>query len=84
MSLPKVKPEVLIREEPDENFIVNMVTGNIYRFNETALNILKACQEGITEEELIERLTEEESDRPVVEEDVKKTLENFLELGLVE
>lgn len=84
MNLPKVKPEVLIREEPDENFVVNMATGNIYRFNETALNILKTCQEGITEEELIDRLTEEESDRPVVKEDVKKTLETFLELGLVE
>ena len=83
MNLPKVKPEVLIREEPDETYVINMASGKIYKFNETALEMLEACQEGITREELIDRLTDEESDRPVVEEDVKKTLESFSELGLV-
>jgi hypothetical protein len=84
MNLPKVKPEVLIREEPDETYVINMTTGKIFRFNETALKMLEACQEGITEEELVERLTDEESDRHEVEEDVKKTLEQFRELGLVD
>jgi hypothetical protein len=84
MNLPKVKPEVLIREEPDETYVINMTTGKIFRFNETALKMLEACQEGITEEELVERLTDEESDRHVVEEDVKKTLNQFRELGLVD
>ncbi|MBU7045102.1 MAG: PqqD family protein [Theionarchaea archaeon] len=84
MNLPKVKPEVLIREEPDETYVINMTTGKIFRFNETALKMLEACQEGIPEEELVERLTDEESDRHEVEEDVKKTLEQFRELGLVD
>ncbi len=84
MNLPKVKPEVLIREEPDETYVINMASGKIYRFNETALKMLEACQEGITKEELIDQLTEEEPDRAVVEEDVKKTLETLKELGLVE
>ncbi len=84
MNLPKVKPEVLIREEPDETYVINMTTGKIFRFNETALKMLEACQEGITEEELVERLTDEESDRHEVEEDVIKTLEQFRELGLVD
>ena len=84
MNLPKVKPEVLIREEPDETYVINMTTGKIFRFNETALKMLEACQEGITEEELVERLTDEESDRYIVEEDVKDTLNQFRELGLVD
>ena len=37
-----------------------------------------------TEEELVERLTDEESDRYIVEEDVKDTLNQFRELGLVD
>ncbi|MBU7018724.1 MAG: PqqD family protein [Theionarchaea archaeon] len=84
MNLPKVKPEVLIREEPDETYVINMTTGKIFRFNETALKMLEACQEGITENELVERLTDEETDRQVVDEDVRKTLKQFKELGLVD
>lgn len=84
MNLPKVKPEVLIREEPDETYVINMATGKIYRFNETALKIIEACQEGITDEELIDRLTDEESDRNIVEQDVIKTLHTLKELQLAE
>jgi hypothetical protein len=29
MNLPKVKPEVLIREEPDETYVINMASGKI-------------------------------------------------------
>ena len=84
MNLPKVKPEVLIREEPDETYVINMATGKIYQFNETALKMLEACQEGITEEELVNRLTDAESEKSLVEQDVKETLERFRELQLVE
>ncbi len=84
MNLPKVKSEVLIREEPDETYVINMGSGKIYRFNETALKILEACQEGITQEELVSRLTEEESDRSTVEQDVEETVRKFRELSLVE
>lgn len=78
MDLPKVNLQVLIREEPDETYVIHMGT-RIYRFNETAIALLKACQEGITKSELIHRLTVKESDRPVVEEDVKETLIKFKE-----
>ncbi len=84
MNLPKVKPQVLIRQEPDETYVINMASGKIYKFNETALKMLEACQEGITEEELMSRLTESDSDRPAVEGDVKETLKKFAELQLVE
>jgi hypothetical protein len=55
----------------------------MYKFNQTAIAMLKACQEGITKSELIQRLTDEESDRPVVEEDVEETLARFKELDIV-
>jgi hypothetical protein len=84
MKLPNVKPEVLIRQEPDETYVINMATGKIYKFNETALKIIEACQEGITDEELIDQLTDEESDRQYVEQDVKKTLHTLKELQLAE
>ncbi len=84
MNLPKVKPEVLIRQEPDETYVIHMGSGKIYKFNETALKMLEACQEGITREELVNRLTEEESDRSTVEEDVEETMKKFRELNLVE
>lgn len=84
MNLPKVKPQVLIRQEPDETYVINMASGKIYKFNETALKMLEACQEGISEEELMSRLTESDSDRPAVEEDVKETLKKFAELQLLE
>ena len=83
MNLPDIKPEVLVRQEPDETYVINMATGKIYKFNETALKILEACQEGLTGEELITRLIEQESDRQLAEEDVKETLEKFRELDLV-
>ncbi len=81
--LPKVNPQVLIREEPDETYVIHMGTGKIYRFNQTAITMLKACQEGITKSKLIQRLTEEESDRPVVEKDIEETLAKFKELDIV-
>lgn len=84
MDLPKVNLQVLIREEPDDTYVIHMGTGKIYRFIETAIAMLKACQEGITKSELIHRLTAKESDRPVVEEDVKETLIKFKELNIVE
>ncbi|MBU7023492.1 MAG: PqqD family protein [Theionarchaea archaeon] len=84
MSLPKVNSQVLIRQEPDETYVIHMGTGKIYRFNQTALTIMEACQQGTEEEELLEMLMDEESDRSTVEEDVKKTLSKFRELKLVE
>jgi hypothetical protein len=84
MSLPKVNPQVLIRQEPDETYVIHMGTGKIYRFNQTALTIMEACQQGTEEEELLDMLIDEESDRGTAEEDVKKTLSKFRELKLVE
>lgn len=84
MNLPKVVPGVVIRQESDSTCVVHMVTGKIYTFNETALRMLKACQEGITKEELVNRLVESEGERLIVEEDVKRTLEYFSRLKLVE
>ncbi|MBU7015282.1 MAG: PqqD family protein [Theionarchaea archaeon] len=84
MSLPKVSSQVLIRQEPDETYIIHMGTGKIYRFNETALAIMEACQQGMTEGDLLDMLTDEESDRSTVEEDVEKTLSRFRELKLLE
>jgi hypothetical protein len=81
--LPKVHSQVLIREEPDETYVIHMGTGKMYKFNQTAIAMLKACQEGITKPELIQRLTDEESDRPVVEEDIEETLVRFKELDIV-
>ncbi|MGD2251160.1 MAG: SPASM domain-containing protein, partial [Candidatus Methanofastidiosia archaeon] len=54
--LPKVHSQVLIREEPDETYVIHMGTGKMYKFNQTAIAMLKACQEGITKSELIQRL----------------------------
>jgi hypothetical protein len=83
MDLPKIVPGIVIRQESDSSYVVNMITGKIYTFNETALTMLRACQEGITEKELVNRLAESEDERLLVEEDVKKTLELFSELKLV-
>jgi hypothetical protein len=84
MNLPKAAPGVMIKQGSDSSYVVNMITGKIYTFNETALAMLRACQEGITEEELVNKLVESEDERPLVEEDVKKTLKLFSELNLVE
>ena len=84
MNLPNVVSGVVIRQEADPPYVINMITGKIYTFNETALIMLRACQEGITEEELVGRLAESEDEKLFVEEDVKKTLKLFSELKLVE
>ncbi|MBU6998050.1 MAG: PqqD family protein [Theionarchaea archaeon] len=84
MSLPRVNPQVLVRQEPEETYVIHMGTGKIYRFNETALTIMEACQQGMGEEELLDLLMDQESDRGTVEEDVMKTLSRFRELELVE
>lgn len=84
MNLPKVRPEVLIREEPDETYVIDMSSGKIHLFNETALKMLEACQEEITEEELVGRLKDEETKRSFMEQDVKETMNRFKELGFVE
>ena len=69
----------------EEGFIFDPATGNSFVTNETGLFILKKLREGLSEEEIVQALTEEfEVDENTARRDLYDFLEQLRILGIYE
>jgi hypothetical protein len=83
MKLPAVKDTIMIKQDDEAIFAINLDDGEIYQLNPTALKIFNFCAQGLLMEEAVSRLAVEciePGQEDVIRQDVQETVDFFGEL----
>lgn len=87
MSDRVVRPreDVIAEGSTDSPLLVDVATQEIFDLNETALRIWECVTEGLSESQIVSKLAEEyDASVEDIREAVAESLDELLELGLVE
>jgi hypothetical protein len=85
MLLPRANPEILVKEEHGDFFLLDTESGEVYRVNATAARIFSYCQAGSSYAEAVRGLAtlfRAEGQEQTVLEDVQDTVRQLQQLGL--
>ncbi|TSC23899.1 PqqD family protein [Corallococcus sp. Z5C101001] len=87
LSLPRATSGVIVQQQDGAFFLLDTEGGEVFRVNETAARIFELCQSGTSLDGAVASLARsagavgQDAD---IREDVQRTVEQFLELGLCE
>jgi hypothetical protein len=82
----RVLPKKTVKEqiEVENGYLFDEETGYVYELNETACKIWIFIKDGLTDEEIIKRMSQEyEADKTMLEKDVKEFFEKLIKYRLV-
>jgi len=84
MKLPQVPGRVMLREDGGEWYAMNLETGNLFKLNRSAFDILSFCQRGLTVDEAVAEMSaHHQSGLDKIRPDIIKTIARFKEYGLL-
>jgi hypothetical protein len=81
----RTRSDVRFRRVADEAVVLRQDAGEVLALNEVAARILELVGEGLTQDEIVDRLLEEyDVERPELEADTAAFVQELLDSGVIE